>query len=86
MPNVKVYYEKGFVGMFLKRHHQEIVQRYDIVMIIMDDILIQTPLNYNMVETMLKTYDIISPSLLNNAVFPHMLQGFLIFCAFPLHR
>jgi hypothetical protein len=43
-------------------------------MVIMDDILIQTPLNYEMIEAMLEQYDIISPSLLNNAVFPHMLQ------------
>ena len=50
------------------------MKHYDIVMVIMDDILIQTPLNYEMIETMLEQYDIISPSLLNNAVFPHMLQ------------
>ena len=74
IPNVTVYYEEGFVGAFLKKHHPYIVKHYDIIMIIMDDILIQTPLNYEMIENMLKKYDVISPSLLNNAIFPHMLQ------------
>lgn len=79
-PNVHVVREKGIVGEFLMRHANpvNIPSEYEMIMMIMDDILLATPLPWENVLQWQNDFqlDILSPSLTHDSkhVYKYMLQ------------